>query len=67
MTVSKAQTGVKVSWPSQVGQIYVVYGKSKLTDATWTPLSANISATGSTCSWNDTSSGASRFYCIMTP
>jgi hypothetical protein len=67
MTVSKVQTGVKVSWPSQVGQIYVVYGKNKLTDATWTPLSANISATGSTCSWTDTSSGASRFYCIMTP
>jgi len=67
MSVTKGPTGPVLSWPSQVGQIYQVCVKAKLTDTTWTPLSGNIAGTGSTCSWTDTSAGSTggRFYEVM--
>lgn len=69
VSASKAPNGLALSWPSQIGQTYQVYAKTRLTDTVWTPLSASIVAAASTCTWTDTAAAAnpSRFYRIMVP
>ena len=57
---------MQLNWPSVVGKIYRVAYKNALTDASWTNLSASITATGSTCSWTDSTaaSAGQRFYVV---
>jgi hypothetical protein len=54
------------NWQSVAGKTYRVAYKNDLRDATWTDLSASIPATGTTCSWTDsTTAGVSkRFYVV---
>jgi hypothetical protein len=57
---------MQITWASTVGKIYRVAYKSNLTDPAWTDLSANVTATSTTTSWTDTTSGASkqRYYIV---
>jgi hypothetical protein len=66
MSVIKTPTGPKLTWPSQLGQTYQVYVKTKLTDTIWAPASASIAGTATTCTWTDTSGATTRFYRIMS-
>lgn len=51
--------GVTITWSSQAGKVYRVAYKNNTTDANWTDLSGNVTASGSTTSWTDRS--ASKF------
>ena len=57
---------MQFTWPSVAGKIYHVAYKNALTDATWTDLSGDITATGTTCSWTDNTaaSASKRFYVV---
>jgi hypothetical protein len=60
-----ANGGMVITWSSQAGKTYRVTDKSNLTDP-WVDLSGNITATGSSTSWTDSTAGASkqRFYAV---
>jgi hypothetical protein len=55
-----------ISWSSVAGKIYRVAYKANLTDAQWTDLSGNITATGTSTSWTDQDGGRSnqRYYIV---
>jgi len=57
---------MRFNWPSVTGKIYRIAYKNDLRDATWTDLSGDITATGATSSWTDsTTAGVSkRFYIV---
>jgi len=57
--------GMIITWASAAGKIYRVAYKNTLSDP-WTDVSGNIAAAGSSTSWTDSSSGASkqRFYSV---
>ena len=57
---------MQITWTSTPGQVYRVICKNNLTDANWTGLSGNITATGTTTSWTDTPSAESkqRYYSV---
>ena len=52
--LTKIWSGVKLTWNSVAGKIYRVSYTNALTGA-WGDLSANITATGTTTTWTDTS------------
>jgi len=58
--------GMQFSWSSAAGKVYRVAYKNNLTDASWTDLSGNITATGAACSWTDNTaaSASKRFYVV---
>ena len=57
---------MRFNWPSVAGKIYRVAYKNDLRDAAWTDLSGSITATGTTCSWTDSTaaSASKRFYIV---
>jgi hypothetical protein len=56
---------IKITCGSVAGKIYRVAYKDNLSDATWTGLSGPITATGTTTSYMDTTSGKTqRFYIV---
>jgi hypothetical protein len=57
---------IKITWTSTPGKTYRVAYKDILTDANWTDLSGNVTATSNKTSWTDTSAGASkqRYYVV---
>ena len=59
-------TSSTITWSSTPGKTYRVTYKNDLTDATWSDLSGNITATNTITSWKDTTAGASkhRFYLL---
>jgi len=59
-------TSSTITWSSTPGKTYRVTYKNDLTDATWSDLSGNITATNTITSWKDTTAGASkhRFYLV---
>jgi hypothetical protein len=66
-SISRVSGGsMQLNWPSIAGKIYRVAYKNDLTDATWTDLSGNITATVTTCSWRDSTaaSASKRFYVV---
>jgi endoglucanase len=58
---------MKLSWPSTLSSTYRVYYKTKLTDATWTQLTSDLLAAGTTTSWTDPTlaNAQSRFYRVF--
>ena len=55
-----------LTWYGSAGDVYRVQGKTNLSDATWTDLSANITASDTTTTWtNDVSGTPQRFYRVM--
>jgi hypothetical protein len=66
LSISKAAGSIRLTWSSVVGKTYRVWYKNNLADAVWTPVNANIIATGTSSSWTDDSTGASpnRFYIV---
>jgi len=58
--------GMLITWASVPGKIYRVAYKSSLTDASWTNLSGNITASGAATSWTDSTTAASkqRYYLV---
>jgi hypothetical protein len=58
---------MKLSWPSTLSSTYRVYYKTKLTDATWTQLTSDLLAAGTTTSWTDPTlaNAPSRFYRVF--
>jgi len=56
----------RITWASTPGKVYRVAYKNSMTDAHWTDLSGNITASTTTTSWTDTTSGASkqRYYTV---
>jgi hypothetical protein len=71
MTVSATRlpNGIRLSWNTQSGATYRVVSKTSLNQAAWTDLSGTISATGSTTSWTNSSTGGTpvQLYRIATP
>jgi hypothetical protein len=65
-SVTKAGNNIRITWTSAVGKIYRVAYKNSVTDTNWTNLSGLITATSTTTTWNDTTSGASkqRYYIV---
>jgi hypothetical protein len=65
--ISRVSGGnMQLNWPSAAGKIYRVAYKNDLTDATWTDLSASVTAADTTCSWTDSTaaSASKRFYVV---
>src|SRR5206468_795453 len=46
-SVAMTRTGLRMTWPSSSGAIYRVSYKNNLTDPTWIPVTATVTATGS--------------------
>jgi len=69
VAVSRADTGVKLTWTTQIGQTYRVMTKTNLASPTWDQIGANITATSLTNVWIDTTapSNSGRFYRIQSP
>jgi len=67
--VSRVPNGMLLSWNSEPGINYHVWGKDSFGQPTWTDLSGSILATGSSCAWTDTTANgvAQRFYRISSP
>jgi hypothetical protein len=65
-SIKATRTSVTISWTSVAGRIYHVAYKNSLSDATWTDLSGNVTATGTTTSWTDTTANKStqRYYAV---
>lgn len=56
-----------VTWPSTAGSVYRVAYKNDLRDANWTTATGDITATGTSTSWADTTPNrpSRRFYVVM--
>ena len=66
-SISRVSGGnMQLKWPNVVGKIYRVAYKNDLTDATWTDLSGDITASGTPCSWTDSTAASAnkRFYVV---
>jgi len=66
MAQSITGTSSTITWSSTPGKAYRITYKNDLTDATWSDLSGNITATNTITSWKDNTAGASkhRFYLV---
>ncbi len=65
MALSRAAAGaMRLTWPSAAGKIYRAAYKNNLTDPSWTYFIGDITATGTTTTWTDTTTAAAnkRFY-----
>ena len=58
--VSKTGNSMRIRWASTVGRTYRVAYKDNLADVNWMNLSGAITATATSTSYSDTTSGASR-------
>lgn len=65
-SLRKVAGNMQITWASTAGKVYRVASKNSFADTNWTDLSGNITATGTTTSWTDTTSGASkqRYYTV---
>ena len=62
-SITKNNSNVSLTWQAVSGKTYQVEYKLNLTDATWTTLTPNVTATGDTANYVDsTASAAKRFY-----
>ena len=65
-SIVRASSGtMQFNWSSVIGKTYRVAYKNALTDTNWTDLSGNITATGATCSWTDTTATATRRFYVV--
>ncbi len=64
--ISKISGGMKISWPGVSGKTYRVASRSNLTSGSWTDMSGDITASGSSSSWTDSTAGGvnQRFYIV---
>jgi hypothetical protein len=66
-SISRVSGGtMQFTWPSVAGKIYRIAYKNALTDANWTDLGVNVTATGTNASWTDATAAAAskRFYLV---
>jgi len=65
-TLRKVSGNVQITWASTPGKIYRVARKTSLSDAIWTDVSGDLTATETITSWTDTTAGASkqRYYSV---
>jgi hypothetical protein len=65
-TVSKSGGNMRITWASTAGKTYRVAYKNSLADASWTNLSPTVTATGTSASFIDATTGASkqRYYIV---
>jgi hypothetical protein len=61
ITAVMAGASVQLSFPTQSGRVYQVWGKANVNDATWS-LVATLSGTGSVVTWSEAATQAHRFY-----
>jgi hypothetical protein len=61
ITAVMAGASVQLSFPTQSGRVYQVWGKANVNDATWS-LVATLSGTGSVMTWSEAATQAHRFY-----
>ena len=61
ITASLSGGSVVLSFPTQSGRTYQVWGKNNLPDANWSPL-GTLSGDGSVKSWSEPATQAHRFY-----
>jgi autotransporter-associated beta strand protein len=67
-SVTKVNDSVTLVWEAVNGKTYRVDYKLNLSDATWTALTPNVTASGSTATYVDTTASAvQRFYRIAIP
>jgi hypothetical protein len=66
ITATLSGGSVVLTFPTQSGYVYQVWGKDNLSDASWSLL-ATMSGTGSTRSWSEPATGAHRFYRLAIP
>ena len=65
-SVTKTNNSVSLMWLSISGKTYQVDFKLNLTDVSWTMLTTNVTASGSTASYTDTTATAGRrFYHVV--
>ena len=65
-SVTKTNNSVSLMWLSISGKTYQVDFKLNLTDVSWTTLTSNVTASGSTASYTDTTATAGRrFYHVV--
>jgi hypothetical protein len=62
--LTQVGNSLTLSWNSTAGATYVVQYKNNITDATWSTLTT-VTASGSTSSTGDTTTGTHRFYRIQ--
>ena len=55
---------VTLTWAAQAGRIYRVLYKNTLSDAMWSSLPGDVTASGATASRSDSINGSQRFYRI---
>ncbi len=63
-SIKATRTSVTITWASAPGKTYRVAYENSLSDATWTDLSGNITATSTATSWTDKAASKStqRYY-----
>jgi hypothetical protein len=66
ITVTLTGGNVVLTFPTQSGRVYQVWGKDNLSDASWSLL-AMLSGTGSDESWSEPATRAHRFYRLAMP
>jgi hypothetical protein len=65
----RISNGIKLTWNTQSGIVYRVWGKTNLNQIAWSDLSGSINATSTTSTWTDlnTSTTPLKLYRIGTP
>jgi hypothetical protein len=66
ITVTLSNGDVVLTFPTQNGRSYQVWGKDNLSDAGWSLL-ATLTGTGSDVSWSEPATQAHRFYRLAIP
>jgi hypothetical protein len=55
-----------LSWPTVIGQTYLLEYKNNLADSTWTPLGNPVAGTGNPVSFNiDSTASTNRFFRLV--
>ena len=69
LAIQKAASGgITVTWPSTPGKTYALAAADNLHSPTWTNIGVNVTATGASASWTDTSAASARqrFYKVYS-
>jgi hypothetical protein len=68
VTITKQPDGLHLVWTSEPGGVYEVQMATDFLNPSWSDVSGQITASGSTTSWVDsTPSAHARFYRVVTP
>jgi len=66
---ARSANALRLTWNSQPGLAYRVWGENNASQTNWSNLSGSITATGTNLTWTDTNASAAsqRFYRVSSP